>query len=112
MTTTTPLPPLPVWTIGERMSKARDFAGLDQTDMARTLGISRRSITRYETADTPPPAILLAYAQVTGVPLWWLEGTEPPTENANDRRARGRARVTERERRMACSTLDFTRLAA
>ncbi len=70
---------LPVWTVGDRLAKAREFAGLHQQQMAEQLAISRRSIVRYETAPTPPRSIVLAYASVTGVPVWWLEGTDQDT---------------------------------
>ena len=64
---------LPTWTVGDRMVKAREHAGMTQQEMADALGIGRRTITRHETNDSPPRQMLLAYAQVTGVPLWWIE---------------------------------------
>jgi transcriptional regulator with XRE-family HTH domain len=66
-------------TPGERFLKARRVAGLDQTDMAEQLGIGRRTITRIENDETMPKrGLAMAWAQVTGVPLEWLEtgGTE------------------------------------
>lgn len=69
----TQVPPLPVWTIGDRLVKARQFAGLSQTQMAQQLRIGRRSIVRYEASDDPPRSIVLSYSAITGVPLWWFD---------------------------------------
>lgn len=73
----TTAPQLPVWTIGDRLAKARDFAGLNQQHMADQLRISRRSIVRHESSAAPPRSIVLAYASVTKVPVEWLEGKYP-----------------------------------
>lgn len=77
--TLTAQPLLPVWTVGDRLAKAREFADLSQQQMADQLCISRRSIVRHETAATPPRSIVLAYASVTKVPVWWLEGYDQDT---------------------------------
>jgi transcriptional regulator with XRE-family HTH domain len=68
---------LPVWTIGDRMAKARMHVGLDQTQMAEQLQSHRRSISRWENLPNPPRAIVLAYAEITGIPAWWILGSEP-----------------------------------
>lgn len=65
---------IPVWTVADRLVKARSVAGLTQIQMADELQIHRRSITRYESLPHPPRSIILAYAAVTGVPVWWIEG--------------------------------------
>lgn len=67
---------LPVWTVGDRLAKARVFADLTQEQMAQQLDIGRRSIVRYESSGSPPRAIVLAYSAVTRVPLWWFEPDE------------------------------------
>lgn len=67
---------LPVWTVGDRLAKARVFADLTQEQMAQHLDIGRRSIVRYESSDHPPRSIVLAYSAVTRVPLWWFEPEE------------------------------------
>jgi transcriptional regulator with XRE-family HTH domain len=72
--TITVQPSLPVWTVGDRLAKAREFVNLSQQEMADELRISRRSIVRHETTATPPRSVVLAYAAVTKVPVWWLEG--------------------------------------
>lgn len=83
-------PEVPQWSGGERLVKARSWAGMDQAAIARAIGKGVRSIARYENSDEPPRAIVLAYAAATGVPVWWLDGQAPPdpgNEQAGDRRA-------------------------
>lgn len=67
---------VPEWTIGDRLRKAREHAGLTQAAAARTLGISRQSIARYESGDREPPRpVVMSWALVMGVSLDWLQGT-------------------------------------
>lgn len=73
---------IPVWTTGDRLTKARDWAGLTQEQMANRLGIGRRSIVRYEAQSDPPRTVVLSYAMATGVPEWWFDGAEPPPNPA------------------------------
>jgi transcriptional regulator with XRE-family HTH domain len=65
----------PTWTLGERLAKARRHAGLDdQEAFARVLGISRRTVSRYETGlARPNRRTLMAWARVCQVPLEWLD---------------------------------------
>lgn len=82
----TQAPQAPTWTLGDRLVKARNVAGLKQAEMAARLGIGRRSITRYEEGVAiPKRAIILAWSSVTGVPLWWLDGSEPPEDTVTHR---------------------------
>lgn len=76
---------VPIWTVGDRLTKAREFAGLTQAQMADELRVSRRSIVRHETSSAPPRSIVLAYASVTKVPVGWLEGNMLDTD-ANTQR--------------------------
>ena len=75
---------VPVWTVGDRLSKARDWAGLTQAQMATELRIGRRSVVRYESSATPPRSVVLAYATVTKVPIEWLEGIYPDAMTVTD----------------------------
>ena len=83
--TTTSLPIAPVWTMSDRMVKARRNAGLSQTELAQLLGIGRRSITRYEDSNaTPTTAVLVAWAYFTNVPTsWLLNGTTDSGEGGS-----------------------------
>lgn len=70
------------WTLGERLAKARKLHRWNQQDMADRLGIGRRSIVRYEDDQAIPSlAVVIAWAQVTDVPLTWLlnEGDDVTT---------------------------------
>lgn len=64
---------VPDWTLADRMRKARLHAGLEQTEIAADLGISRQSVGNYENGRTKPlRVVLMAWAMRTGVPLAWL----------------------------------------
>lgn len=76
--------PIPVWTISDRLRKAREHAGLSQAELADAIGVSRNSISNYESGHTTPRVIVLnAWALTTGVPRSWLERGETPASDAN-----------------------------
>ena len=83
--TNTTLPRIPVWTVCDRMVKARKDAAMSQTDMAERLSISRRSISRYEDGIiAPSTAVLVAWAYFTNVPTdWLLDGTTDGDEGGS-----------------------------
>ncbi len=65
----------PVWTVGDRLRKARSGAGISCLRMAAELEVDRSAITRWENDHTEPRrAVLMAYAMLTGVDLAWIEG--------------------------------------
>lgn len=69
---------IPVWTLGDKLRKARLDAGLDQRELAAELGIARNSVMTYESGKTAPRRpVLLAWAMRTGVSLDWLTGETP-----------------------------------
>ena len=64
---------VPSWTIGDRLRKAREAAGLSQSEFAGETGISRRSISRYESSNiVPPKSMQLLWQLRTGVPSEWI----------------------------------------
>ena len=63
---------VPSWSVGDRLRKARETAGLSQSALSELTGISRRTITSYEGGTTPKRTALLAWSMATGVPLDWL----------------------------------------
>lgn len=66
---------VPEWTLGDRMKKAREHAGLSQGELAARIGISMSSVSRYEVDKTAPGRpVLLSWALCTGVSLEWLLG--------------------------------------
>jgi len=59
----------------DRMRKARESAGLSQTEMAQRLTIARSSVVNYERRHTHPlPAIRKAWAEACGVDDDWITG--------------------------------------
>ena len=79
MSISTDIGAVPTWTVADRLRKAREHAGLDQTELADLVGISRNTISNYERGQTAPKRpVLLAWSLATGVPRAWLEtGAEP-----------------------------------
>ena len=72
-------PSIPFEDLPERMKRARHRMGWDQADIANYLGIHQRTVANYETGKTEPKlALLMAWANLTNVPLDWLTfGVEP-----------------------------------
>lgn len=67
-----------VWTLGDRMAKARRHAGLEQSDLADALGVSRPLVSKWEHDLREPTAKqVLRWAEVTAVPAAWLLGISP-----------------------------------
>ncbi len=63
----------PVWTLPDRIRKARQHAGLDQHELAARTGISRNAISSYENGTTTPRGPQLrALADECGVSYEWL----------------------------------------
>ena len=74
---------VPEFGLNDRVRKAREYAGLDQTALAEMTGLSRTTIARTEQGRSIPrrPA-LIAVALATGVNLEWLEtGKTPAGDN-------------------------------
>lgn len=70
---------VPVWTLADRLRKAREMTGLGQAEWAAEVGISRRSVTNYESGTSVPRRpVLLAWAMRSGVRLDWLTDADGP----------------------------------
>ena len=68
---------VPEWSLQDRMRKARESAGLDQTQIGEQIGVSRVSVSSWECGRIEPkPVILMAWAMATGVDLDWLIGDD------------------------------------
>jgi transcriptional regulator with XRE-family HTH domain len=64
---------VPEWDLKDRLRKAREFAGMEQTEFAARTGISRGTISAAENGHTMPQrSNLNLWALATGVPLEWL----------------------------------------
>ena len=72
---------IPEWTLGDRLRKSREDAGLSQAQLAEALAVSRNTIGNAETgARRPLPITIRAWADATGVPLPWLLTGEAPRD--------------------------------
>jgi transcriptional regulator with XRE-family HTH domain len=70
---------IPQWSFCDRLRKAREWAGLEQIDLAARLGKKRSTISNWERgANRPDQLALRGIAYYTGVPLTWLlTGNDP-----------------------------------
>lgn len=50
---------VPEWTTGDRLRKARELTGLERSEFARELGISRNTVTNYEHGKVEPRVVVL-----------------------------------------------------
>jgi transcriptional regulator with XRE-family HTH domain len=65
---------IPQFTVGDRLRKARELTGLDQGAFAEEIGVSRGTVSNYESGATrPKKVVLLAWSMRTAVPRLWLE---------------------------------------
>jgi transcriptional regulator with XRE-family HTH domain len=66
---------VPGWTLGWRLQRALDWAGVSVQDMAEELDVSRSTISRWcNDHGSPPRAIYLrAWATRCRVPMVWLQ---------------------------------------
>lgn len=80
---------VPTWTLGDRLRKAREFAGLEQGELAAAIGISRGTVSNYELerGQKPPKMIVLrAWAHECRVPFTWLIEDFPFADNSQESR--------------------------
>lgn len=63
-----------MWSLTDRLRKAREHAGLKQQELADRIGVSRGAVGNYEQGITEPKRpVLLSWALATRVPLKWLQ---------------------------------------
>jgi len=73
---------VPAFTIGDRVRKARESAGLSQQQLADATGMARSGIVKIEGPESRPRRTsLIAIAMATGVDLTWLQTGETPAGN-------------------------------
>ena len=79
---------IPEWTLGDRLRKAREHAGLTQAELAHMIGIARSSVVSYESdRTTPSRPVVLSWSMATGVPTEWVLGWDPVLTGRGLRRA-------------------------
>lgn len=63
----------PTWTFQDRLRKAREHAGLNQSALAKKLEVAPGTIQRWETGvRSPSKKSLQALAVATGIPIEWF----------------------------------------
>ncbi|WP_295802169.1 helix-turn-helix transcriptional regulator [uncultured Microbulbifer sp.] len=73
--------------INDRMKQAREKAGLTQSELARSCGVSVQAVSQWESGSTKNPAAsnVLATAKATGLSIEWLiTGRQPVTARSID----------------------------
>ena len=71
---------VPVFELKDRARKAREFAGVEQSELAKLTGMSRTTVARIEQGKGKPrKPTLLAIAVATGVDFNWLQTGKTPT---------------------------------
>lgn len=68
---------VPDWTLGWKLKRALDFAGVSAQDMAAELGVHVATVSRWmNDRETPRRAYVMAWALRTGVPVSWFDGDD------------------------------------
>lgn len=80
----------PVWSVGDRLRKARALTGLSIDEFAHEIGISGKSVGRYENGAEPPRRILLLWKMLTNVSVEWLQYGDEMNEESRLRESNSR----------------------
>ncbi|WP_083777907.1 helix-turn-helix domain-containing protein [Segniliparus rotundus] len=77
---------IPEINLPQRLRLAREYAGLNQGELAEHIGVSIRSVNNSEAGKSVPrPVLLKAWALATGVRLSWIEtGSTPASPDGPD----------------------------
>lgn len=76
---------VPAWTLGDRLRKAREAAGLSQGDLSTAIDVSRRAISNYELGNYQPKRpVILSWAMCCGVDVAWLRDGITPANSPDD----------------------------
>lgn len=82
--------------VKHRLRIAREYAELEQEELATLIGVSRKTVGNAETGRVQPRRITLnAWALACGVPVSWIENggaEQPPPPDRDDATAKGRGR--------------------
>lgn len=78
---------VPTWTLSDRLAKARRTAGLEQAELAARLGLSLKTVSRYERGESPRYDTLINWAEACGIDAnWLLTGTDTGATTAPNTR--------------------------
>lgn len=89
---------VPQFDLHDRLRKAREWAGMEQGELAGALDVSRNTIGNYETRATTrlKPLVLKQWAMRTGVPYeWLLTGEVPAGPDDGETGGPGRSRTDD-----------------
>lgn len=75
--------------LGARLKRARDSAGLSQSALARAIGVKPQSIQAIESGRVRRSAYVAEMARVLGVSAVWLAEGRGPMKNGRDGRPQG-----------------------
>jgi len=88
---------IPDFPVHYRIRRALEVAGLDPEQAAEKLGLHVNTLYNYTSGRRPPRKVaLIAIAEVTRVPLWWLEGGSGGDGPITDATTRGYLRRMRR----------------
>jgi transcriptional regulator with XRE-family HTH domain len=73
----------PAWSVADRLRKARELTGLGINEFAHEIGISARSVGRYENGAEPPRRVLLLWKMITNVSVEWLQNGDEMSEESH-----------------------------
>ncbi len=72
---------VPEWSLGDRLRKSMDLAGMTVSEMAEIFGVGRETVSRWiNDRGRPKPMILMLWADGCGVDHQWLETGEASPE--------------------------------
>lgn len=75
---------VPSLTLGQRLRIAREHLGVEQQELAETMGTSRQTVSAVERGVNHPRQLLIrAWAMATGVDRHWLETGEVPAPDGD-----------------------------
>lgn len=72
---------IPEFTRGDRLRRARELTGMDQTEFANHIGASRGTVSNAERNKRPSNLVMRAWSLGSGVPLVWLETGKAPEDD-------------------------------
>lgn len=87
---------VPEWTLEDRLTKARQFAGVSQAQMAKELGLTRQAVSRFEQGFAIREAFVKVWAMFCGVDYDWLRYGTVPDVKGPDGPGRGSLSITDR----------------
>lgn len=75
---------VPEFNKADRLRKSREYAGLEQAELAERIGVSRNTVSNAERGVNSPRRIMVRqWALATGVPLLWIETGRTPSPDGD-----------------------------